>query len=739
MKKLNSKGVDPGRKQIYDRSLVSVVIPCFNHAAFLPEAVASVVAQTYPAVEIIVVNDGSPDDTSAVSRQLMARYPDCPITLIEQENAGLAAARNAGVAASKGVYWLPLDADDKIAPCFLERCVSVLDARTDIGFVYTDMMHFGAISGPWRLPEFDADTIVHKANIGCVCSLVRRQVWEDTGGYNEQMKQGYEDWDFWISCIEKGWQGFRIPEPLFYYRKHQHSMLNEANRRHDLLQARIVLNHPSLFSVERIQNAALTIQRRIQQEIPPARVAEDLNQRPRLTVTYLIHSILGVTGGNQTLIRQTNALCRRGHCVNIVTYSETPAWFNFSANVIRVPAGKPMAEFVPQSDVVIATYFLNAPELLKVPAPVRIYFAQGDQYIFGGDMPLSDPAAVAAREHMRRLCAQSYQLPGIYFLANSYNLAATVQYRYGRRADGVIPACKDQQIFKPLDRQSPPPWRILVVGPDSKGSALEPLTFKGIGEIRSAMEMLSPESDPILVMRMSNTVADLFKGYPCEFRYKPADREKTKIFGTAHILVYASHYDSCPLPPMEAMASGAAVVCTATTGALEYCRHEENCLLVPVGSPESIAAAVKRIMNDQPLREKIVAGGLATAAEYHQEREWDILEQLLHRFTDAAGGLAVPTAADDTGPESTSTSAYNAPRMPGGNVSGTAYLANRKQQNRQETSTPPRHDKDAACQKLQSAEKIYAQALSLMENGDLKNAAAVLEGIRYYLPETRNR
>ena len=74
----------------------------------------------------------------------------------------------------KGIYWLPLDADDKIAPCFLEKCVPVLEDRTDIGFVYTDMMHFGAISGPWRLPEFNADTIVHKNNIGCVCSLSQK-------------------------------------------------------------------------------------------------------------------------------------------------------------------------------------------------------------------------------------------------------------------------------------------------------------------------------------------------------------------------------------------------------------------------------------------------------------------------------------------------------------------------------------------------------------------------------------
>jgi tetratricopeptide (TPR) repeat protein/GT2 family glycosyltransferase len=107
---------------------------------------------------------------------------------------------------------------------------------------------------------------------------------------------------------------------------------------------------------------------------------------------------------------------------------------------------------------------------------------------------------------------------------------------------------------------------------------------------------------------------------------------KTFLYGTADILVYASHYDSCPRPPLEAMASGVAVVCTETTGALEYCRDGENCLLVPIKSPDSLCDAIERVMDDKMLRETLVRGGFETARRRPQKREWDELEDLLYKY-----------------------------------------------------------------------------------------------------------
>src|SRR5689334_1514338 len=103
---------------------VSVVVPCWNQACFLPEAVGSVLEQTFRDFEIVIVDDGSPDDTADVAARLIAQNPDAQIRLVRRENGGLPAARNTGVAAARGELVLPLDADDRIAPGFLESAVA---------------------------------------------------------------------------------------------------------------------------------------------------------------------------------------------------------------------------------------------------------------------------------------------------------------------------------------------------------------------------------------------------------------------------------------------------------------------------------------------------------------------------------------------------------------------------------------------------------------------------------------
>ncbi|MBP1691229.1 MAG: glycosyl transferase group 1 [Bacteroidetes bacterium] len=239
---LGAKGNPPEK-----HPLVSVVIPCFRQARFLREAMESVARQTETRWELIVVNDGSPDDTTRVVEEYKREHPELAIRLIEQENRGLPAARNAGCAAANGEFLLPLDADDRILPSFIARCLREFDTDASIGFVYSHIRRFGEVDEVFELPPFDADAIVHKDNSVAVCALMRRKMWEEVGGYNETMTEGYEDWDFWVGCIEKGWKGVRVPEPLFEYRIKKEGGLQEANRRRMSLIARIVLNHPALY------------------------------------------------------------------------------------------------------------------------------------------------------------------------------------------------------------------------------------------------------------------------------------------------------------------------------------------------------------------------------------------------------------------------------------------------------------------------------------------------------------
>jgi tetratricopeptide (TPR) repeat protein len=213
-----------------------------------------------------------------------------------------------------------------------------------------------------------------------------------------------------------------------------------------------------------------------------------------------------------------------------------------------------------------------------------------------------------------------------------------------------LPVCTDQTIFTPSSRAEGPPWRLLIVGPDVSGKSPEPLDFKGIRDIRNALELLAQRNVPFTAVRMSSTPPEIFRGFPCEFHQAPSDESKSRIYGSCHILIYASHYDSCPRPPQEAMASGVAVVCTATAGAAEYCQDGVNSLLVPIQAPEAIADAVQKLINDPVLRRSLVEGGLATAAQFPREREWDELDALLQRFVSEATAGEPKRAAQGAGP-----------------------------------------------------------------------------------------
>ena len=228
--------------------VVSVVIPCFQQAQFLPEAVESVVAQTFLGWEIVIVNDGSPDDTGAVAKDLFGRYPSRRLRLIEQENRGLAAARNAAIRAATGRYVLPLDADDRLAPALLHKALAWLEAHPETAIVYTDMACFGASQHTVSMAPYDFDRLCGN-NLLPYCALYRREAWEQVGGYRTDMVHpGYEDWDFWIGCGARGFLAYRLPEPLFHYRIRDASMITRALDHDLVLRADIVRHHPSLYS-----------------------------------------------------------------------------------------------------------------------------------------------------------------------------------------------------------------------------------------------------------------------------------------------------------------------------------------------------------------------------------------------------------------------------------------------------------------------------------------------------------
>ncbi len=194
--------------------LVSIVIPCYNAGDELDEAVRSALAQTWPAIEVIIVDDGSTNPATLE----MLRTAQWPRTrILHKENGGPATARNMAIAHAGGKYILPLDADDRIDPAYVEKAVAILDARPGTGIVYCKAVKFGAENGPWELPPYSLRELVID-NVIFVTSLFRRDDWEKVGGFSESLKLGVEDYDFWVKIVALGRDVHQIDECLFHYR-----------------------------------------------------------------------------------------------------------------------------------------------------------------------------------------------------------------------------------------------------------------------------------------------------------------------------------------------------------------------------------------------------------------------------------------------------------------------------------------------------------------------------------------
>ena len=193
--------------------LVSVIMTCFNHGEYIEEAIDSVIKQTHQNFEIIVVDDGSTDTNTL---QILKNINKPKTKIIFSDNQGVSAARNKAIEASNGQYILPLDADDKIHPTYLEKGVSILQNTTH-GIVYCKGILFGAETGPWNLQPFSHKHMVIGNTIFC-SAFYSKQNWEKVGGYDEAMRTGWEDYEFWIALLELDLTVYQIPEELFYYR-----------------------------------------------------------------------------------------------------------------------------------------------------------------------------------------------------------------------------------------------------------------------------------------------------------------------------------------------------------------------------------------------------------------------------------------------------------------------------------------------------------------------------------------
>tara|TARA_R110002095_G_scaffold161072_1_gene139580 strand:- start:537 stop:1394 length:858 start_codon:yes stop_codon:yes gene_type:complete len=229
--------------------LVSIIVPCYNQAHFLGESLQSVLNQTYSNWECIIVNDGSQDNTKSIADSWCNN--DKRFKYLEKTNGGLSSARNAGITISKGEYILPLDADDILHESFLSTLVPELNNDESLAIVSCYSKFFFK----------NKENIIHELkpigttynallfeNCLIATSLFRKQCWEDVGGYDETMKKGFEDWEFWLAITKQGWKFKVVEEFLFYYRKSKKSMLIDTLENHRISNLEYVIEkHNELY------------------------------------------------------------------------------------------------------------------------------------------------------------------------------------------------------------------------------------------------------------------------------------------------------------------------------------------------------------------------------------------------------------------------------------------------------------------------------------------------------------
>ena len=194
--------------------LVSVIMPAFNASDYIEEALASIVESDYEPIEVIVVDDGSQDDTLAKAQAFAKEHHQ--VTVLSQPNAGASAARNNAIRHSHGTYILPVDADNIIDPRYIPEAVAVLEQHPEVKVVSCRADFFGDKTGEWHFPKFSKQLLARK-NMIDTCAMYRRADYDLTTGYMENCI-AREDWDFWLSIFEHGGEFVRLPEIRLHYR-----------------------------------------------------------------------------------------------------------------------------------------------------------------------------------------------------------------------------------------------------------------------------------------------------------------------------------------------------------------------------------------------------------------------------------------------------------------------------------------------------------------------------------------
>lgn len=237
---------------------VSILIPTYNRANYLGETIASALAQSYPEIEIIVIDDGSTDGTA----EIVDEIKDGRVRYIYQENRGVSGALNTGWRAARGRFVAMLGSDDEMLPHHVETLLQLIERDEALSVVYgraQGMDENGrklpqVLGGPLKFPVDPLASLLYANSVCSIASLARRSVLEEAGGFDSNLRAN-EDWDLWIRLAEH-W-GFRYHDDILArYRMHSTSLTASQSRDYENIALSRIALIEGYYTREHIPDSA---------------------------------------------------------------------------------------------------------------------------------------------------------------------------------------------------------------------------------------------------------------------------------------------------------------------------------------------------------------------------------------------------------------------------------------------------------------------------------------------------
>ncbi len=227
--------------------IISVIMPCYNQAQYMPDALQSLLDQDYPHWECIMVNDGSPDNTDEIARQWVAK--DNRFRYFEKENSGVSDTRNYAAKEAVGEYIIPLDGDDKLGPQYFSEAIEIFTKDPQVTLIYSDAILFGDRNEKISYPPFVfakmlTENLIHNS------AIFRKSDFIESGGYNPNMVYGIEDWEFYLSLLKPDSKVVKLNKFHCYFRIKSESRsagVNAHKERNEAMLLQMFKNHIPLF------------------------------------------------------------------------------------------------------------------------------------------------------------------------------------------------------------------------------------------------------------------------------------------------------------------------------------------------------------------------------------------------------------------------------------------------------------------------------------------------------------